>query len=581
MSIIKNLTNDILKHINNAGYELDNFILSASQRPELGDYQINDAMTLTKKYKENPRDIATKIVNELSKDNRLKNINIAGPGFINISVSDEFLIEALNTLTTSIDSNIDKKEYKKIIIDFGGANVAKALHVGHLRSAILGQALKNLAVTMGYEIIGDAHLGDYGRPLGLVILEISKMYPNLPYFDETYLGDYQDIELNITNKDLELIYPTASNKAKSDENYLNEAREITYKIQSKTRGYYDLWKKIIEISKEDIKKTYSALGVTYELWLGESDSVPYIDELTEMVEKENILQNSEGAQIIEVIKEEETSPMPPVIYKSSTGSATYATTDLATILMRKKEQNPDEIWYCIDSRQSLHIEQVFRVAEKINLFDKDKLIHIGFGTMNGNDGKPFKTRDGGIMKLEDLISLVKEETYKRINNESLTETEKLSISNDTAIATLKYSDFLPVRTTDYVFDIEKFAELEGKTGPYILYSTRRMKSLLEKAKDINVNQIKEITTKEEKEITLTILRLPLILDKTLETKSMNEITEYLYKITSTYNKFYSENKILTEEDENKKESWILLTKVVYDINILLLNILGIKLPEKM
>ena len=581
MSIIKEITKDIKQHIKNAGYEVDNFVLSPSQRTELGDYQINDAMTLAREYKKNPNVIANDIVTELSKDARLENINVAGPGFINITLSKEFLVKSLNIISSNLLENIDKKEYKKIIIDFGGANVAKSLHVGHLRSAILGQSLKNLGTLLGYEMIGDAHLGDYGRPLGLVILEISKMYPELSYFDASYQGDYKDIELNITNKDLELIYPKASNKAKEDEKYLEEAREITYKIQSKTRGYYDLWKKIIEISKEDIKKTYSSLGVSYELWLGESDSVPYIDELTSIIEEKNILKESEGAQIIDVIEENETSPMPPVIYKSSTGAATYATTDLATILMRKKEQNPDEIWYCIDSRQSLHIEQVFRVCKKIHLFEKEKLIHIGFGTMNGPDKKPFKTRDGGIMKLEDLISLVKEETYKRITNNSLTEEEKLVISTDTAIATLKYSDFLPIRTTDYVFDIKKFAELEGKTGPYIMYSTIRMSSLLEKAKEIKVKEISKITTPEEKELSIQILKLPLILDKTLETKSMNEITEYIYKLTSIYNKFYSENKILTEEDESKKESWILLTKVVYDINILLLNVLGIKLPKKM
>ena len=582
MSIIKKIELDIKEIIQKAGYEIDRVLLEPSNRRDLGEYQINNAMQLAKSYHENPREIASKIVSELEKDSRFTNINIAGPGFINITLSDQFTYDFLNEINKDINNNIDKKETKKVIIDYGGANVAKALHVGHLRSANIGEALKRLALLLGYDALGDAHLGDYGRPLGLVVLEIKKMYPELPFFDENYEGDFSEVELPITNEDLERIYPLASIKSKEDENYLEEAREVTAKIQSKTRGYYDIWKKVVEISKEDIKKVYDTLNVYYELWQGESDAVEYFDELNEIFEKANILEESEGAKIVEVKEESDTSPMPPLLFLKSNGTLSYQTTDLATILERMKNYNPDEIWYVTDNRQCLHFEQVFRAARKAKLVDENVVLeHIPFGTMNGKDGKPFKTRDGGVMSLKNLISLVKEETVKKIALGSVTEEEKAEISETVAIAALKYADSLPYRATDYVFEIEKFADLEGKTGPYLLYSTIRMKSLLTKAKDIDYQKMHILNSETEQDIILTILNLPNILTKSIEAKSLNEIAEYLYKLTSQYNKFYNENKILVEENEKLRESWLVLTKVVYDINSLLLDVLGIKVPEKM
>ena len=582
MSLIKDLEKDIIKVINTAGYNVVDPMFQTSNRPDLGQYQINCAMSLAKQYGKNPREIATDIVNELQKDNRFTNINIAGPGFINITLTNECLVDMLNKIQQDINVNIDKQNSKKIIIDFGGANVSKALHVGHLRSANIGEALKRLARLLGHEVLGDAHLGDYGRPLGLVVLEIKKMYPELPFFDENYEGNYSELELPITNDDLEKIYPLASIKSKEDESYLEEAREVTAKIQSKTRGYYDVWKKVVEISKKDIKSVYDTLNVYYELWQGESDAVEYFNELNDIFEKANILEDSEGAKIVEVKEETDTSPMPPLLFLKSNGTLSYQTTDLATILERKKNYNPDEIWYVTDNRQALHFEQVFRAARKANLVDKNVILeHIPFGTMNGKDGKPFKTRDGGVMSLKNLISLVKEETVKKIALGSITEEEKAEISETVAIAALKYADSLPYRATDYVFEIEKFADLEGKTGPYLLYSTIRMKSLLVKAKDIDYQKMHILNSETEQDIILTILNLPNILTKSIETKSLNEIAEYLYKLTSQYNKFYNENKILAEENEKLRESWLVLTKVVYDINSLLLNVLGIKVPEKM
>lgn len=582
MSIIKELNEDISKLVKEAGYEAENLVLQPSGRRDLGEFQLNDAMTLAKTYKKSPRIIAEDIIKVLEQDNRFTNLNIAGPGFINITLTDKYLGELLTKIYENKNLNIDKRPRKKIILDYGGANVAKALHVGHLRSANIGEALKRLATLLGYEVIGDAHLGDYGRPLGLVVLEIKKRYPELPYFDEAYTGDFSEVELPITNSDLEEIYPYASNKSKEDENYLEEAREITFKIQNHERGYYDLWKKVVEISKKDIKQVYDMLNVNFELWLGESDAAEYLDELTKIYEESNVLIESEGAQIIEVKEDSDTSPMPPLLFKRSNGTVSYETTDLATILQRQKEIKPDEIWYCVDARQGLHFDQVFRAARKVKLIeDKVVLEHIGFGTMNGKDGKPFKTRDGGVMSLKGLIALVEEETRKKINPATVSEEMKEEVAKTVAIAALKYADLLPFRGTDYIFEPEKFADLEGKTGPYLLYSTIRMKSLLTKGENLEKGKITKFKSETEKDIALTVLRLPTILNKALDSRSLNDITEYIYKLTSLYNKFYAENKILTEEDKELQKSWLTLTKIVYDINMTLLDVLAIKVPEKM
>ena len=582
MSLYKELEEDLKEIIKKAGFEEENISLTPSNRKDLGEYQLNDAMQLVKVYHNNPREIANSIVKELENDKRFVNINIAGPGFINFTLSEEYKVEIINKMHDNLFNNIDKQEKKKIIIDYGGANVAKALHVGHLRSADIGEALKRLANLVGYEAIGDAHLGDYGRPLGLVVLEIKKLYPNLPYFDENYTGDYTEVELPITNADLERIYPEASNKARVDEEYLDEAREITKKIQSHTRGYYDIWKKIVEISKEDIKKVYKELNVNFELWYGESDAMEYFPELEKIYRDNNILSLSEGAEVVNVSSEDDKTEIPPLLFIRTNKTVSYETTDLATILQRKKEENPDEIWYVVDARQSLHFEQVFRAARRAKLVNDNVVLeHIGFGTMNGKDGHPFKTRDGGVMPLKTLIDMVNEETLKKITNESMTDEEKKKTSRIVAIAALKYADLLPFRGTDYIFDPAKFADLEGKTGPYLLYSTIRMKSLLNKAKNLSQEKAKILPGKTEQDIAVTILNLPITIKRAIDTKSLNEIADYLYNITSLYNKFYAENKVLIEENKDKQESWLVLTKVVYDINMLLLKTLGIEVPEKM
>ena len=580
MSIYKELEKDLLNIIKEAGYESEKLYLEESNRKDLGDYQLNDAMQLARIYHKNPQTIANDIVSVLEKDNRFEKINIAGVGFINFSLSEDYLINICNTMKEDIFSNIDKKEKKKIIIDYGGANVAKALHVGHLRSANIGEGLKRLARSLNYEVLGDAHLGDYGRPLGFVVLEIKKRYPELAFFNEQYTGNYEEISLPISNEDLEKLYPIASQKAKEDESYLEEGRIVTSKIQNKERGYYDCWKKVVEISKKDIKEVYDTLGTEFDLWLGESDSIEFVPELQEILEEKKLLKESDGAKIIEVAEENETSPMPPLLFIKSNGTISYETTDLATILQRKKEFNPDEIWYVVDKRQALHFKQTFRAARLANIVGDDVVLeHVDFGTMNGRDGKPFKTRDGGVMTLKNLIELVTKETRNKISTE-VDEAEKEEISKTVAVAALKYADLLPYRSTDYIFELEKFSSLEGKTGSYILYSTIRMKSLLDKV-DIKERKIIKLKGKIEREIALLLFQLKNVMDKSIETKSLNEIAEYLYKLTSTYNTFYAENRILTENDNDLKLSWITITEVVYNTNMALLDILGIKVPKKM
>lgn len=581
MSIIKKISKEIEEKAEKKGIPLSNFVLLKSNRKDLGDYQINDCMPLAKVLHQSPVLIANTLKEELEQLDLFENINIAGPGFINLTLKEEALISLLNPYLDDLYQNIDVEEKKKIILDFGGANVAKALHVGHLRSANLGEALKRLAKLLGHDVLGDAHLGDYGRPLGFVVLEIKKRYPDLPYFDTSYQGDYQEVELPITNQDLEEIYPFASTKAKEDEAYLEEARDVTVRIQAHERGYYDLWKKVVEISKADIKTVYDALNVSFELWQGESDAVLYFDELKQIFEEKGLLEESDGAKVVSVSKEEDKAPMPPLLFLRSNGSLSYETTDLATILERKKNYDPDEIWYCVDGRQELHFEQVFRASRKAKLVDDDvKLTFIGFGTMNGKDGKPFKTRDGGVMTLKALIDLVYKETLQKINKDTVSEEEKESIAMKVAIAALKYADFIPYRATDYIFDVEKFADLEGKTGPYLLYSTIRMKSLLAKA-EIKQPHFKKFLDEKDRNVAMLTLDLAGVLTRSLEAKSLHEIADYLYQLTSAYNTFYQEHHILTETNKDYQETWLALTKLVYQINTLLLTVLGMEIPEKM
>ena len=572
----------LLSKIKECGYELDDVTLNVSSRPEYGDYQFNGAMTMAKKYGKNPREIATEIVECIKKDNKYQDINIAGPGFINITFSDKSLIDHVNELNKNINLNYENDNPKTIFLDYGGANVAKALHVGHLRSANIGEALKRLSSSLNNKTIADAHLGDFGRPIGLVMLEIKKRHPNLPYFDKTFTGEYPKTS-PVTNEDLMEIYPYASAKAKEDEQYMEEARLMTALFQDGDKGLMALWHHIMNVSKTDIKRIYDRLNTTFEVWEGESDGNKYIPEMIAYLEKQNIIKESEGAKVIEVAKEDDDHEVPPLLLIKSNGSASYETTDLACIWERMKKWHPDEIWYLTDVRQALHFEQVFRAAKISKIVDDEtKLLFIPFGTMNGADGKPFKTRDGGVMTLESLLDIAKEECeHKILPNIQGEEREK--IADIVSVAAVKYADLIPYRLTDYNFDPVKFSDLQGKTGPYLLYSTIRMKSLLNKATEAKIKFSKYITinNKIDRDIIICLLNLRNVLLKSFNSKSLNDITEYLYKITNLYNNLYANNRILTEENKDIQESWLLLTKVIYENNLKLLNILGIDIPEKM
>ena len=580
MNFLNTVEKDILNKFKENNIPIDEIKLITSSKKELGDYQINDAMKLAKVMHKSPRDIAEDLVKCLEETGYFKNINIAGAGFINLSFKDELLTEYVEKVIKSSTKDVEKLNEERIIIDYGGANIAKTLHVGHLRPANIGEALKKLARHLGKEVISDVHFGDIGRQSGMVIYELKQRYPNLNYFSGKEETTWD--ELPITGEDLEEIYPTASNKAKENEEIMNEVREITAELESgKNKGYVALWDKIKEVSIEDIKKVYKKLNTDFDLWEGESDAYPYIKETLDIMEKSGYLINSEGAKIVEVIEDDDKAPMPPLVVIKSNGATLYATRELATITSRMKRFNPKEIWYIADMRQGLYFEQVFRAAYKTNLVPKStKLSFYGNGTMNGADGKPFKTRDGNAATLKGLIKSVKEEILAHMNKDM---DNKEETAEKIAIAAIKYADFLPNRTTDYIFEPSKFIDVEGKTGPYILYNTIRMKSILNKAEAQGINYSnyynKPIDT--EKEIILLLMEKNNILHKAYNNKDLSSIADYLYNLTSLYSRFYEANHILTESDEKLRESWLTLTKLVKETNEELLDILAIEVPEKM
>ena len=580
MNFLNTVEKDILSKFKEKNIPLEEVQLITSSKKELGDYQINDAMKLAKVMHKSPRDIAEDLVKCLEKTGYFKNINIAGAGFINLSFKDELLTEYVEKVIKSSTKDVEKLPKERIIIDYGGANIAKTLHVGHLRSANLGEAIKRLAKYLGKEVISDVHFGDIGRQSGMVIYELKQRYPHLNYFSGKEESTWD--ELPITGKDLEEIYPTASIKAKENEKIMNEVREITAELESgKNIGYVKLWDKIKEISIKDIKNIYKELNTNFDLYEGESDSYPYIKETLDIMEKSGYLKSSEGAKIVEVKEDTDKAPMPPLIVITSNGATLYATRELATITSRMKRFNPKEIWYIADMRQGLYFEQVFRAAYKTNLVPKSTSLEFyGFGTMNGPDGKPFKTRDGNAATLKGLIKSVKEEILTHINKDM---DNKEKIAEKITIAAIKYADFLPNRTTDYIFEPSKFIDVEGKTGPYILYNTIRMKSILTKAKEqgINYSNYYNKPADTEKEIILLLMEKNNILHKAYNNKDLSIIADYLYNLTSLYSKFYEVNHILTESNEKIRESWLSLTKLVKETNEELLDILAIEVPEKM
>lgn len=574
MNLIKETEKYLCEVINNLGYNLERVSLVPSGKPELGEFQINEAFSLAKANHENPREVAEKIVSKL--DERFTNVNIAGPGFINISFNDEIIKNYLNKGINDFDYFVDKEEPKKIIVDYGGANAAKALHVGHMRSANIGEAVKRLLKVLGHDVIGDVHLGDLGRQSGMLISEYKILHPDSPFFDKDFKGEYPKIDL--TTKDLGEMYPRASMEAANNPERMEEVREITAEIDKGNPAYTALWKQMVDISSKEIKAVYDRLNCHFELWEGELDAFKSIPNVLEVMKPH--LYESEGALVCDVRKEDDNKPMPPLMVIKKDGATIYGTRDLGTIYSRMERFNPDEMWYFTDERQGLYFEQVFRASYKTGLVPETTVLkHFGFGTVNGKDGKPYKTRDGGVMELGALIDLIRDEEKKNIKEEIMGE-EREDIAEKLAIATLKYADLLPFRKTDYIFDLAKFSSLDGKTGPYILYTLVRIKSLLKKADETNYSLL-NISNNEVKDLLVKLLEVDNVLKKSKEEATLNYISDYLYEILSLYNKFYNNNNILNENDLDIKKTYLALSKITYTVAHGLLGILAIPEVDRM
>ena len=575
MSKIKETEKYLEKVIKELGYDINKVKLESSNMKSLGQFQLNIAMPLAKKYQKNPRDIASEIVNAL--DERFTNINIAGPGFINLSFTDKVLLEYANKAKDDFDVHLDLEPSKMIIIDYGGANAAKALHVGHMRSANIGEALKRLAKLYKNKVLGDVHLGDLGRQAGMLISELQEEKPDLPYFDPNFKGEYPKI--NLTTKDLGRLYPLANKKAKEDEKRMEEVRRITAEIDKGNKVYTLLWKQIVEVSKIEIKKIYEELNCSFELWEGELDAFKDIPKVLEIMKP--YLYESDGALVMDVSKEDDTKPMPPLMVIKSDGATIYATRDLGTIYSRMKRFNPDEIWYVVDNRQSLYFEQVFRGSYISGLVPKTTVLsHYGFGTMNGKDGKPFKTRDGGVLELKDLLNLVREEIDKKIKD-TIKGEEREEIREKLTIAAVKFADLSPIRKTDYIFDPVKFSSFEGKTGPYILYTMVRIKSILDKINSLDDLKIEMIANDDMRDILVKIVELSRVLESSYKERTLNYLTDYLYDISSLYNKFYAKYSIINEEDSLIRNSYLAMSILVYKTCKVVLDTLAIDTVSKM
>lgn len=569
------------------GYDEKLGNVTFSDRPDLCQFQCNGALTGAKLHRKSPMIIANDVLARLADNRIFKEIKVAPPGFINMTLSDDFIAEQISAMRASERFNLPQTEKKKIVIDYGGPNVAKPLHVGHLRTAIIGESVKRIARFLGNDVTGDIHLGDWGLQMGLIISELERRKPDLPYFDESFTGEYP-AEAPVTLEDLSALYPEASARSKTDEEFKARAMRATHDLQNGRRGYVALWRRFLEISVADLKKSYARLGVDFDVWLGESDSSKYVDELLKTLDDKKLTYISDGALIADVALPEDDEPVPPIIISKSDGSQLYATTDLATIMQRMRDFNPDEIWYVVDSRQAMHFKQVFRLARKAGLVGEDtKLCHIGFGTMNGKDGKPYKTREGGVMSLSVLINSAHDAAKEKLKSsaaaQELGEEERDDIAEKVGIAALKFGDLVNHRTRDYVFDLERFLASEGKTGPYLQYTVVRISSLLAKAREqgMKIGPITAPNNDTEREICMKLFSVGDALLRSYEEKAPSTVCEVMFDIAGAFSRFYSENKILTNEDEKVRASWLALTELVRDILVLLLSLLSTEVPPIM
>ena len=565
-----------------AGYDASFGRVTVSNRPDLCEYQCNGALAAAKQYKCAPIVIAKAVAEKLSADD-YSMIDAVMPGFINLKLSDHFLQGYLEQMRTAEDFGAAKPGADKtLVIDYGGPNVAKPLHIGHLRSAIIGESLKRLYKYLGYNTIGDIHLGDWGLQIGLIITELQERKPDLPYFDPDFQGEYP-AEAPFTISELEEIYPAASAKKKEDADFAERAHTATFELQQGRRGYRAIWKHIMNISVADLKKNYDNLNVHFESWLGESDADPYIPPMVEDMKKRGLAVQSEGAWVIPVAEEGDKKELPPCILVKSDGASIYATTDLATMVQRMQDFHPDKILYLTDKRQSLHFEQVFRAARKAGIVTPEtQLEHVGFGTMNGKDGKPFKTRDGGVMRLEQLVKDMTDFVRtKVVENKIVAEDEVEATTKKIAMAALKYGDLSNQPTKDYIFDLDRFAAFEGNTGPYILYTIVRIKSILAKYGPWEHLPIQAPANSYAKDLMLAVTKFGPTLESALNSSAPNLICAYIYELAGCVNKFYHETRILGEEDENLKAGYIALIGLAKRILETCIDILGFSAPDKM
>lgn len=558
-----------------------------SNRPDLCQYQCNGAMAGAKLYHKAPIMIANQVVESLQDNEMFESVEAVMPGFINIKLNSEFVAKYLNDMKEADKYGCENKAPETIVIDYGGANVAKPLHVGHLRSAVIGESVKRIERFMGNKVISDVHLGDWGLQMGLIITELECRKPDLVYFDESYTGEYPE-EAPFTISELEEIYPCASAKSKVDEEFKEKAHQATLKLQSGYAPYTAIWKHIMKVSVEDLKKNYGNLNVDFDLWKGESDAQPYIPGLIQDLIDKKLAYESQGALVVDISKKDDTKELPPCIVRKSDGAALYATSDLATIIQREQDYKPNHYIYVADKRQELHFTQVFRVSKKANIVDENtKMEFLGFGTMNGKDGKPFKTRDGGVMRLENLIAQINKAVYDKImENRTVSEEEANKTAKIVGLAALKYGDLSNQASKDYIFDIDRFASFEGNTGPYILYTIVRIKSILEKYKaesgnaDVNLPVI-NTDNGSQMQLMLEVAKFNEIIENAAEELAPHKICSYVYDLSNAFNRFYHETKILAEEDQTKKAGYIALINLTINVLEQCIDLLGFSAPDRM
>jgi len=588
--ITEQLTERLRAAFKTCGYEEKFGVISVSNRPDLCQYQCNGAMAAAKQYRMAPIEIARQIVADCNEDPIFSKFEAVMPGFINITLSNQFLSKMLAVMAEEEKLGVTSGKPKKIVIDYGGPNVAKPLHVGHLRSAIIGESLKRIKRFMGDQVVGDIHLGDWGLQMGLIIEELRDRQPELVYFKKGYTGEYPK-EPPFTLSELEEIYPAASAKSKEDEEFNERAHRAILRIQNLDPAYMALWQHIMSVSLPDLRRNYENLNVSFDVWKGESDVKPYINEMIDDLKERGVAYESQGALVVDIARDEDTKELPPCIVRKSDGAAIYATSDLATILDREKLYQPDQYIYLADKRQELHFTQVFRTARKAGYVKPDtRMDYIGFGTMNGKDGKPFKTRQGGVMRLEYLLKEVEDAVYKKIEeNRTMEEEEARATAKIVGLAAVKYGDLSNQAGKDYIFDVERFASFEGNTGPYILYTMVRIKSILAKYKEsgkgIKIAALTENTDREysgsETDLMLAASRFAEIIEKAAEELAPHKICQYIYELSNAFNSFYHENRILAQEEEEKQAQWIALITIVLRILSRCTDLLGFESPNRM